>query len=104
MTEERITTVEDANTPAHTTHTTIITDDGVRKSGGGTWMIILALLLLGAVGAWFISQGTGAEIAKDNAIAEAADNVGDAAGQIGDAAEQAGEAAKDAADNMTGND
>jgi len=38
---------------------------------------------------WFFSQQSGAEIAKDNAVADAANQVGEAANQVGDAAQDA---------------
>ena len=46
-------------------------------------------VLLVAVGVWFFTQQSGAEIAKDNAVADAANQVGEAANQVGDAAQDA---------------
>jgi len=93
MTEERITETRTPDGNTHT-HTTVISDgEHVRGGGSGKWLILLTVLVLGAVGLYFFSQSNSAEVARDNAIAEAAGDVGDAAGQIGDAA-------KDAADNI----
>jgi hypothetical protein len=89
MTEERIVTVDPnpAGTPG-TTHTTVITDGGARRGGSG-WLIGIVLLVALVAGIWFLSQGRGAEAAKDNAIAEAAGDVGDAAQKVADAAKDA---------------
>lgn len=87
MVEERVETTEPVGT-AHPTHTTVIHE--TRSSGGSTG-IVLALVLLVAVigGIYLFSQSTGSEVARDNAIAEAAGEVGNAASQVGDAAEDA---------------
>jgi len=93
MTEERITETRSPDGDTHT-HTTVITDGEPAVSGGvGKWALILVVLMLGAIGLYIFSQSTGAEVARDNAIAEAAGDVGDAAGQVGDAVQ-------DAADNL----
>ena len=42
-----------------------------------------------AVAIWFFSGMSGSEVAKDNAIADAAGEVGEAASQVGDAAQDA---------------
>lgn len=97
MTEERITETETPSGNIHTTHT-VVHDDGARRGGGSGWLIALVLVLVAVVAIYFVSQQTGAETAKDNAVAEAADSVSDAANQVGDAAQNAGEAAKDAVD------
>jgi hypothetical protein len=92
MTEERITEVHTPTGETHT-HTTVITD--TPKSGGtATWLIVLLLIVAIGAGIWFFSGIGGAEVAKDNAVAEAADEVGNAAGQVGDAAQ-------DVADSVT---
>lgn len=90
MTEERITRVEDPATgTAHTTHTTVIRDDAPR-SGGGMGFAVLVLLLIAAVAGFFIWQNqANSEIAANNAVAEAAGDVGAAAQQVGNAAEDA---------------
>lgn len=90
MTEERITETRTPSGDTHTTHT-IVNDDG-RRSSSGAWVPILLLVVLAVVGIWFFTQQSGAEVAKDNAIAGAAEQVGNAAGQVGDAAQNAGEA------------
>lgn len=97
MTEERITETETPTGNVHTTHT-VIHDDGTRRSGGSGWLIALVLVLAVVAGIYFFSQQTGAETAKDDAVAEAAESVSDAANQVGDAAQDAGAAAKEAVD------
>ena len=73
---------------AQPTHTTVIHE--TRSSGSGAG-IVLALVLLVAVigGIYLFSQTTDSEVARDNAVAEAAGEVGNAASQIGDAAQEA---------------
>lgn len=91
MVEERITTVETpAETPGRATHvhTTLITDEP-RRRGGGTLLVILTLVALGVLVFLLLSPISGAEVAKDTAIADAAAEVGQAAGQVGEAAETA---------------
>lgn len=97
MTEERITETTTPTGETHTTHTVIT--DGETRSGGTNWGIILIVLVVAVVGIFFLTQMSGAEVAKDNAVAEAADQVGDAAGQVGEAAQNAGEAVEDAVTN-----
>lgn len=94
MTEERITEVETPTGNTHTTHTVVT--DGEPRRGGSGWLI--ALLLIAALIAAFLifSNMSGAEVAKDNAVAEAA-------GEVGDAAQQAGQAVEEAADEVTNN-
>ena len=90
MVGERITEVE---TPSGNTHThTTVVSDGERSGGGATWLIVLLLIIVGAVAIWFFSGMSGSEVAKDNAVAEAAGDVGDAAGKVGDAAQDAADA------------
>jgi hypothetical protein len=94
MTEERITDVETPQGNTHTTHT-VVTDGEARRGGSG-WLIAL-LLIIALVAAFLIfSNMSGSEVAKDNAVA-------DAAGEVGAAAEQVGDAAQDAADEVTNN-
>ena len=91
MVEERITEVE---TPAGHTHThTTVVSDGERSGGGATWLIVLLLVIVAAVAIWFFSGMSNSEVAKDNAVAEAA-------GDVGDAAQQAGQAVEEAADSV----
>ena len=98
MTEERITETTDSVGNTHTTHT-VVSDTGTSKSGGTSWGIIILIVVLGIAALFVFSQMSGAEVAKDNAVAGAANEVGEAAGQIGDAAQDAGEAAQDAVNN-----
>lgn len=88
MTEERITETRTPEGNTHTT-TTVVTDQ--QKSGGGAsmWIGLVVLLVVGVVAFLVFSRMSDSEVAKDNAVAEAASQVGDAAGQVGDAAEEA---------------
>lgn len=95
MAEERITEIETPDGNVHTTHT-IVTEGGEKRAGASGWLIGLVVLVAAIVALYLFSQQNGVEVAKDNAVAEAASNVSDAAGKIGDAAQDAGEAAKDA--------
>ena len=91
MSEERttITTDEAGNTHSHTT--SYVREDAPRRSGGGIWVIALMLLVALVVGGYFISQTSSAEMAKDNAVADAANSVSGAADQIGDSVQQVGD-------------
>lgn len=91
MTEERITEVETPSGNTHT-HTTVVSDEP-RSGGAGKWVLVIVLLVLAVLAFLAFTQMSGAEMAKDNAVADAAADVGDAAGQVGDAAQ-------DAADNL----
>jgi hypothetical protein len=85
MTEERITEVETPAGNTHTTHT-VVTDGEPRSSGSG-WLIALVLIVALVAGFFIFSNMSGSEVAKDNAIAGAAEDVGNAAQQVGDAAQ-----------------
>lgn len=87
MAEERIETREPVGS-ANPTHTTVIHE--TRRSGGGTGIVVAIVLLVAVIGGIYLfSQSTNSEAAKDNAIAEAAGDVGNAASQVGQAAENA---------------
>ena len=90
MVEERITEVETPSGGTHT-HTTVVSDQP-RSGGGAMWLVILVLIVVAGVAVFYLSGMSGAEVAKDNAVAEAAGNVGDAAQQVGDAAQDAADA------------
>ena len=69
----------------------------VPRSGGGSgWVIAAVLIVALVIGVVFFTQMSGSKNAKDNAVANAANQVGVAAGQVGTAAKQAGNAAQDA--------
>ncbi len=54
--------------------------------------MIAIILIVGLIaGFWFFSQTNTSEVAKDNAISNAADNVGAAAQDVGTAAKDASE-------------
>ncbi len=94
MTEERITETRTPSGNTHTTHT-VVTDDGHRSDGGARWglLLLLAIAIIAAI--VIFSQMSGAEVAKDNAVTDAANSVGDAAGEIGEAAQSAGDAVQE---------
>jgi len=94
MTEERITETRSPSGDTHTTHTVIT--DGESRRGGAGWLIAIIVLIIAIAAIFFFSQMSGAEVAKDNAVAGAASEVGEAAGQVGDAAQNAGTAVQDA--------
>lgn len=93
MADEHITT---HTAPDGSTHTTVV-DRGETSSGGGGGLIIglLALVLI-AVGVYFFAGMSNSEANKNNAVAEAAKDVGNAAQTVG-------EAAKDASSAVTNN-
>lgn len=96
MTQERITETTDEGGKTHTTRT-IITE-GSTKSGPG-WGILALIAALALIGVVALTQIGGAEMAKDTAIADAANQVGDAAGQVGEAAQDAAQSVDDAVNN-----
>ena len=85
MAEERITEVRTPDGNTHT-HTTVV--EGERRGGGG-WLLALILLVVLGIGLYFFANMSNRESAKDNAIAEAARDVGGAAQDVGDAAKDA---------------
>ena len=98
MIEERITETTDVN--GNVTERLIERDSGpaavtvntapAASSGGGSGMLIgILLIALLAVGGYFLFASSDSEVAKDNAVAEAADNVGAAAKKAGNAVEKA---------------
>jgi hypothetical protein len=89
MAEERITEVQSPDGNTHT-HTTVVTDGARSGSGGGIFLIALLIIVAIVVAVWAFNKYGGAEADKDNAIANAAY-------QVGDAAQKAGNAAQDAA-------
>lgn len=87
--EERITEVETPSGNTHTSHTYVDRDAGAERSGGAGWLIAVILVLALLIGGYFLMRNSGSDVAKDNAIAEAAGEVGAAAEQVGDAAQNA---------------
>ncbi len=69
--------------------TVIVTDGGSRSSGGGSWLIGIVLLVALVAGIFLFTRYSGSEAVKDNAVANAAGQVGDAAQKVGNAAENA---------------
>lgn len=67
-----------------------VTVNTAPSSGGGFGTIIgILLLAILAVGAYMLFANNESEARKDNAVAEAADNVGEAAQKAGNAVEKA---------------
>jgi hypothetical protein len=87
MTEERITEIHTPDGNTHT-HTTVV-DDGRRSGGGSGWVIAIVLIVALLAGVYFLSGMSKSQSSKDNAIAEAAKDVGNAAQDVGDAAKDA---------------
>ena len=96
MIEERITETTDVNgnvverTIERDTGSAPVTGNTAPASSGGSSVFIMIILLLAlAVGGYFFYADSGNEARKDDAIAEAADNVGTAAKKAGNAVEKA---------------
>jgi uncharacterized protein HemX len=98
MVEERITETTDAagnvtervieRGTERSGEPTIINTAPASTGGGGSGLIIIVLLLALVVGGFFyFTQST--QNRKDEAVAEAADNVGAAAKKVGDSVEKA---------------
>lgn len=98
MTEHRI--IKTSNPAGNASSTTTIITDDTRSGGASKWFLAAVLVGLAVIALYFFTQASDAEIAKDNAVAEAAEGVGDAAAQIGEAAGEVGAAARDAADSV----
>ena len=92
MTEERIIHTQAPDGAEHT-HTTIVTE-APRSGGAGKWIVVILLVVLAVIGLFAFMQTSDAEVAKDNAVADAATDVGEAASAVGNAAQ-------DAADSLT---
>jgi hypothetical protein len=91
MVEERVTTYE---TPADRNTTTVIHEGPARSSSGAGWLFGIVLLIAVLAVVYLMVSRSDSEAVKDNAIANAASEVGDAASKVGTAAENA-------ADNLT---
>ncbi|WEK47163.1 MAG: hypothetical protein P0Y56_02445 [Candidatus Andeanibacterium colombiense] len=90
MTEQRTDRIE---TPDGNIHTTTIVTDEPRRSGVSGWFLMFVVLLAVVVALWVFMSQNNSEMAKDNAVAEAAGKVDTAAEQVGDAAAKVGDAA-----------
>ena len=97
MVQERIVETTDANGTVverayeRDTGPASVTVNTAPSTGGSGFGTIIGVLLLAvlAVGAYFLFANNSSEERKDNAVAEAAGNVGEAAQQAGDAVEKA---------------
>ncbi|MES2302603.1 MAG: hypothetical protein V4521_11135 [Pseudomonadota bacterium] len=87
MAEERIVEVTQPDGATHT-HTTVY-QDRPATGGGGGWLIGLVLVIALIVGGYFLLQMQDSRSTRDDAIAQAASDVGTAAKQIGNAAKDA---------------
>ena len=67
----------------------ILTPLWSKARGGGGWLLALVLLVALGIGLYYFANMSNRESAKDNAIAEAARDVGGAAQDVGDAAKDA---------------
>lgn len=86
MTQERIIETRTLDGETVSRHT-LITESSDRLGKG--WLLLL-VLLVAAVAALFMLNTVGdAEIAKDNAVASAANEVGEAANKVGTVAQDA---------------
>lgn len=86
MAHERIVETRGEDGEIVSRHITI--EESERRSGSG-WLLLL-VLLIAVVAAIFLFDRYGqAEMAKDNAIGQAANEVGEAANKVGDAAQDA---------------
>ncbi|MCW1427558.1 hypothetical protein [Novosphingobium sp. JCM 18896] len=64
------------------------------RGGGSGWVIALVLVIALVVGIVFFSRMSDSEVVKNNAVANAAQNVGDAAKDVGSAAKDVANPAK----------
>ncbi|MFT4056245.1 MAG: hypothetical protein QM681_17210 [Novosphingobium sp.] len=92
MADETVTTEH----PATPGTTTIIRE--TRTTGGGTGIVLAVILLVAIVGGIYLFSQNSSEAMRDNAIAEAAKDVGTAATKVGDAAQDAVKQGKAPAD------
>ena len=74
--------IVERDTAGSATRMTIIRDGRAGSDGSSTLVALLAVLVLAAVAFFTFSQMSEAEVAKDNAVAGAAEAVGDAAGAV----------------------
>jgi uncharacterized membrane protein len=93
MSEERVTTYE---TPESKNTTTVIHEGPARSGSGMGWLFGIVLLIAVLAVVYLMAVRSDSDVAKDNAIANAATEVGSAARQVGTAAEEA-------ANNVSGN-
>lgn len=97
MADERITETTDAQGNVRTTH--IITNEQPRRGGLGVLGIFLILALAGLAALFIFTRMGDAEIAKDTAVADAANEVSEAANEVGAAASEAAEDVDEAISN-----
>lgn len=88
------------NRPDGTTDRTTIVRDSHDSRGSSTWIVLLAILVLGAVAFFAFSQMSDAEVAKDNAVADAANAVDNAADDVGAAAGDVSQAVEEGVNSL----
>lgn len=89
MAEDRIVTTEPGKEGSHTT----IIHDHASRGGGAGWLIAIILLVAVIGGFYLFNRTSASEATRNNAIANAADNIGNAASQVGNAAQKAADSA-----------
>ena len=85
MAQERI--IETLNNDGEPVSRHIVITEGSDRSGR-IWLVLVLLAAI-AVALFAVDRYSSAEITKDTAIAEAANEVGEAADQVGNAAQEA---------------
>lgn len=68
---------------------TVIVETPSRGSGGAGWAVALVMIVALVIGVVFFTQVSNSNAAKNNAIANAAQDVGQAARTVGSAAQDA---------------
>lgn len=86
MAQERI--VETRGDDGEIVSRHVVIEEGERRSGSG-WLLLLVLLIAVVAAIFLFGRYSDAEVAKDNAIGQAANEVGEAANKVGDAAQDA---------------
>lgn len=62
----------------------------IRESGGGAgWVIAIVLVLAAVAAVWLLNQSNASQATRNNAVVNAAEDVGKAARDVGDAAQDA---------------
>lgn len=85
MAQERI--IETLDTDGNTVSRHVTISEGTDRSGR-IWLVLILLVAIAAA-LFAIDRYSSAEITKDAAIADAANEVGEAADQVGNAAQEA---------------
>ncbi len=92
MVDERVTTRDDGVTTEQVVERTDRQPDTVvveRSGGGGGLLVGILVLIAIAIGAYFLLAQNDSEVAKDNAVADAAQQVGESVQETGEAVQDA---------------